>query len=433
MIDRKTKHHLTTYIILWITVLLMLFAGALLVHAQNTSQSSSYIQYIDRAENEYRVFQFDYATWWDRIDSSYDSAWNIPAESTTPDERQQSYDDYTDQRAAEYDRMMQGRAEQYDAWTQAMAEMWDAYTLQQQAAYDNYVHSVQQQWGGFLGSTRTTWVEYDTTRDSRSFVDFDNGVAVFEVLVPEDTPNPQAVAEERLKQLVEYTLQKKTLDDQPLLEDQLPPPTFIEEQAHTPVERPPVQGGDGETRRRYTIATPLVADHLQRRAERFRPYVQRYCAEYSLDPALVMAIIQTESNFNPEARSAAHAYGLMQIIPRWAGLETMREIYNSDQIPSPAYLTDPENNIRHGCCYLHLLQSRYFRSMTQETKRDYVIICSYNWGPGNVRRRIVDQYSPIERYSDREVYTILRNQTPNETSRYLASVTDRRNQWSGGQ
>lgn len=41
------------------------------------------------------------------------------------------------------------------------------------------------------------------------------------------------------------------------------------------------------------------------------------CEKYGLDPALIIAMIKTESTYNPSAVSSGGAYGLMQIIPRW--------------------------------------------------------------------------------------------------------------------
>lgn len=38
-------------------------------------------------------------------------------------------------------------------------------------------------------------------------------------------------------------------------------------------------------------------------------------AKYNLPPGLLTAMAQTESAFNPEARSKAGAYGLMQFMP----------------------------------------------------------------------------------------------------------------------
>lgn len=61
-----------------------------------------------------------------------------------------------------------------------------------------------------------------------------------------------------------------------------------------------------------------------------------------LDPALVLAMIQVESDFRKYAVSSAGALGLMQVMPFW-----------QDEIGQPAHdLFDVRQNIRFGCLVL---------------------------------------------------------------------------------
>lgn len=61
-----------------------------------------------------------------------------------------------------------------------------------------------------------------------------------------------------------------------------------------------------------------------------------------LEPGLVLALIQVESNFDPFAISSAGARGLMQIMPFWKA-EIGREDDN---------LFDVDTNLRYGCTIL---------------------------------------------------------------------------------
>lgn len=66
-----------------------------------------------------------------------------------------------------------------------------------------------------------------------------------------------------------------------------------------------------------------------------------------LDPGLVLAIIQVESNFDQYAISSAGARGMMQIMPFWT-----REIGREDD-----NLFDLDTNLRYGCTILaHYLE-----------------------------------------------------------------------------
>ena len=72
-------------------------------------------------------------------------------------------------------------------------------------------------------------------------------------------------------------------------------------------------------------------------------FVQQVAPEYRLAPALVLAVMATESNFDPAALSPKNAQGLMQLMP-----DTARRFKVSR-------LTDPTQNIRGGMAYLRWL------------------------------------------------------------------------------
>ena len=90
-------------------------------------------------------------------------------------------------------------------------------------------------------------------------------------------------------------------------------------------------------------------------------------AVYGLPEAFVTAVIRTESNFNPLARSRVGAVGLMQLMP-----ETARTMGVLDR-------RDPYQNIMGGCRYLRLLANRF--------NGDFLLtVAAYNAGPGAVIR-----------------------------------------------
>ena len=87
---------------------------------------------------------------------------------------------------------------------------------------------------------------------------------------------------------------------------------------------------------------------------------------YGLPRPLLLAIIKTESNFNPKAVSPKGATGLMQLMPdTWKGLG----------VTDPF---DPEQNVRAG--------SAYFKDMLARFKSVNLALAAYNAGPGNVEK-----------------------------------------------
>ncbi|MBI3247292.1 MAG: transglycosylase SLT domain-containing protein [Deltaproteobacteria bacterium] len=99
-----------------------------------------------------------------------------------------------------------------------------------------------------------------------------------------------------------------------------------------------------------------------------------------IDPYLVLALMRQESLFDPEAVSPAHAYGLMQLLPKTAARVTYTPAV------APSALTDPEFNIAAGTSYLHQLLTMYNGNAT-------MAIAAYNAGEGAVdkwRARYVD-------------------------------------------
>ena len=93
-----------------------------------------------------------------------------------------------------------------------------------------------------------------------------------------------------------------------------------------------------------------------RRESAYLACVKQTSDLYGIPGAMVLAVIKTESNFDPNALSHAGAVGLMQLLP-----ETFRYLQQEhfkENLPDNALL-DPEVNIRYGCYYLAYLYHRF--------------------------------------------------------------------------
>ena len=108
---------------------------------------------------------------------------------------------------------------------------------------------------------------------------------------------------------------------------------------------------------------------------RYESIVRGHAKNYGLDPALLAAVIYTESHFNPRAHSGAGAIGLMQLLPDTARGIAVRTGGNAFVV-SDLYV--PELNVRYGAWYLRNLLDRYGDERTA--------LAAYHAGQGNVDR-----------------------------------------------
>lgn len=99
---------------------------------------------------------------------------------------------------------------------------------------------------------------------------------------------------------------------------------------------------------------------------------------FTIDKALVYAIVRQESAFNPQARSRAGAYGLMQVLPTSATLATGDKRYRQ----KPRTLLDPAVNLRVGQDYVAYLMDR---GVGPDLLR---VVAAYNAGPGAVLKTL---------------------------------------------
>ena len=122
--------------------------------------------------------------------------------------------------------------------------------------------------------------------------------------------------------------------------------------------------------------------------------IQRYADEYGVEFALVKAIMQAESAFNPYAVSHKGARGLMQMMPSTAGRYGVQDIYN------------PRENIRAAVQHLKYLFDTF-------DHRPVLVIAAYNAGENAVKQhRGIPPYEETENYV-KKVLQYKRQYTPN--------------------
>ncbi|MDX2085916.1 MAG: lytic transglycosylase domain-containing protein [Candidatus Melainabacteria bacterium] len=154
------------------------------------------------------------------------------------------------------------------------------------------------------------------------------------------------------------------------------PPNFVPLQpmqssrGHSP-------GNSGPTVPNFTTALPNT---LAERKAALTPLVQQLSSQHGVDSQLVMAVIQQESGFNPQAVSHAGAQGLMQLMPQtaqWLGVQNPQ---------------NPEQNLDGGIRYLKSLLERFKGNVP-------LALAAYNAGPG-----AVDKHKGIPPYRETQQY-----------------------------
>ena len=141
---------------------------------------------------------------------------------------------------------------------------------------------------------------------------------------------------------------------------------------HTNIYLPAEASVTGRSRPAMDVDRDGVEKLVREAAERHR-----------MDPALVRAVIETESNWNPKAYSHKGAGGLMQLIPTTAQRYGAYDVF------------DPQQNIDAGVKYLRTLLERYNGNLD-------LALAAYNAGEGAVdRAHGVPSYRETRNYVQR--------------------------------
>jgi soluble lytic murein transglycosylase-like protein len=110
---------------------------------------------------------------------------------------------------------------------------------------------------------------------------------------------------------------------------------------------------------------PKLLQLKEGNAGQYDDLINQHAEANGLDPALIKAVMLTESNSNPTAISRKGAQGLMQIMPDTAQIVELKNPF------------DPDENIRAGARYLRLLQEMFKGNLE-------LVLAAYNAGPTKV-------------------------------------------------
>lgn len=130
---------------------------------------------------------------------------------------------------------------------------------------------------------------------------------------------------------------------------------------------------DRQLRTRFRIAS-------SGNPQAYEQLIQASASKYGVSAALIKAVIQAESGFNPNAVSRAGASGLMQLMPG-----TARQLKVADSF-------NPKQNVDGGVRYLKFLLDTFKGDVT-------LALAAYNAGMGKVAK-----YGGVPPYQETRTY-----------------------------
>ena len=226
----------------------------------------------------------------------------------------------------------------------------ETYSKSLQKEYKAYEDELNEYWKNPELSTKKDWVSYSEDKKSRSKVDFENNEISIEVIAAS-----QEEAEEKIAKRLSYVVSKNTKEvvntdplqrrisqinknkiDRPVLMDSKPilsnvifdkKPTKKDIQHYTKrtVKKNKIKVRKSKFNHKnvYKMSVALPQNSTLKRSQVYKDEIIQNANYYDIPVPLVFAIMHTESNFNPFAKSHIPAFGLMQIVPRSAG----RDVY----------------------------------------------------------------------------------------------------------
>lgn len=134
------------------------------------------------------------------------------------------------------------------------------------------------------------------------------------------------------------------------------------------------------TSNRYRLFKRERNRHRDSSTTRYDRLIREISQKYSVDPALVKAVIKAESDFNPYAVSKKGAQGLMQLMPK-----TLNDL----KVHDPFH---PRENIDGGVRYLKRMLKRFNNNIT-------LTLAAYHAGA-----KAVEKYEDIPPYQETQHY-----------------------------
>lgn len=287
---------------------------------------------------------------------------------------------------------------------------------------------------------------FNDAGDTDTIIDFENGFVLVRAITVAQLR--EAIVQVLLTQIDPSVIDAKTASDFGLINDRTRKPFLwkqIVDHSGQPIEfawraerfAQHLTQNSQPQNGRYKVRIDMIAQHKDIAGGKYVQLAKAAGRQYGVPVSLMMAIMETESSFNPMARSGSNALGLMQIKADTAGRDYFSILKGYQHTPSASYLYKPSNNIEVAAGYLHILGNRYLSGIRHPEKLEYAIISSYNGGAGNLWRSLdskgnkAKSLARINKMSVSDFYWFLTHKHIRaETRNYLKKVTAKQKKYS---
>ncbi|MDY0132002.1 MAG: murein transglycosylase domain-containing protein [Desulforegulaceae bacterium] len=368
---------------------------------------------------------------------------------------------------------------EYKGYKDTITEDFESYKKELKESFLDYKKKASQVWGqkNAVMPDKKIWVQYRDNMKERNIVDFESGKAIVEIAAEPDDAKDKKKLLEKVTKAIEKAVTSKP-DERSIIEIAKNPGAVEEDPKKDAVLKDQIKnkkgeivteknagefakelvkdkkvkvknlkGDDGKSRLVVSVDFPLVPDHLKKRVDKYKALVFKESKRRSIESKLVFALMETESAFNPTAKSPVPAFGLMQLVPVSGGRDAYKFVHGKDQAPTDRFLYQPPNNVELGTAYLYILYYRYLAQIKDQESRLWCAIASYNTGVGNLLNTFAGKYSrnkfknrsewrnkgfgKINTMNSEEVFNYLKKNLPyEETRNYVVKVRERMPKYS---
>jgi len=322
-----------------------------------------------------------------------------------------------------------------------------SYKQAYKKALDEYKQNILKVWPEAEISSNTKWVEYTNNYKYKKVIDYKKKILHVEVVLNDEknVSNTIIYLYEDLNKYDTYKafnndhLERKInkylnlIRNRPLENTKLISDVLTKQEQEDIIKLASLQNYKKTKYKNNTIyksSIKLPSDFTIRKAKKYNNFAIYFSKKSKLPKNLVLSIMHVESAFNPLAKSHIPAFGLMQIVPKTAGIDAYYKLYGKKKVLSSRYLFKAKNNIKIGSTYLNILYYNYLNNIKNDLSKLYCVIASYNAGVNNVIKTFGKKISRIKaidkinQINSTQVYKkLLRKLPAKETRLYLSKVT----------